>query len=362
MNNQTISQKIARRLSKRLIVSLLIYTMILAIIFTLAIIIRVSANWLAGPFYSIFHFLYNMALESFLLLWLIGSAIIFFRHWQKMTGYLESIIEANSLLYSSSIDMIHLPTELLEFETELNQIKNKFLQNQNIAKEAEQRKNDLVVYLAHDLKTPLTSVLGYLNLLQDEKNISPELQSKYLSIALEKAVRLEDLINEFFEITRFNLTRLVLEVERINLTRVIEQITFEFNPILKEKSLTYQLDLEKDVQIMGDADKIQRVLDNLIRNAVNYSFVGGEIYIRLSRVDDGVEIVIQNDGNTISEEKLSRIFEQFYRLDSARTSGTGGAGLGLAIAKEIVEAHHGKITAKSNHEVITFEVYLPTII
>lgn len=114
--------------------------------------------------------------------------------------------------------------------------------NAAIAKKAEKRKNDLIVYLAHDLKTPLSSVIGYLNLLKDEQQISDELREKYLSISLDKAERLEDLINEFFEITRFNLSNITLEYRMINLTRMLEQLVYEFKPMLAEKNLTCSMD------------------------------------------------------------------------------------------------------------------------
>jgi two-component system sensor histidine kinase VanS len=294
-------------------------------------------------------------------IFLTGYVIIFLFFWFKTLGYLEDVIGATTNVYDSKDDLISLPTELKEVEKQMNQIKLSVRQNERAAKEAEQRKNDLIVYLAHDLKTPLTSVIGYLSLLRDEQQISEELREKYLSISLSKAERLEDLINEFFEITRFNLTSLTLELSRLNLGRMLEQISYEFQPLLDEKNLKCALKLPSDLEIKCDVDKMQRVFDNLIRNAINYSFPNSEIQIIVTKKMNEIQIDFMNQGNTIPAEKLSRIFEQFFRLDTARTSKTGGAGLGLAIAKEIIELHHGTITASSENERIHFQIILPAL-
>jgi len=291
----------------------------------------------------------------------VGFVVIFIRYWSKTLDYLEDIIQATKSIYNNKDKIIELPSDLYEVETQMNQIRYSFIENINVAKEAEQRKNDLVVYLAHDLKTPLTSVIGYLTLLRDEKQISEELRDKYISISLNKAERLEDLINEFFEITRFNLSNLTLEFSQINLTRMLEQIIFEFKPILSEKGLQCVLNSSPNIMIKCDVNKMQRVFDNLLRNAVNYSFENSIIEVNISQSSDSIILIFKNAGNTIPEEKLNRIFEQFYRLDTGRTTKTGGSGLGLAIAKQIIELHKGTISALSKDEIITFEVTIPTM-
>ena len=202
-------------------------------------------------------------------------------------------------------------------------------------------------------------MVGYLSLLRDEPQISPELRERYTGIALEKALRLEDLINEFFDITRFNLTSLALEPERTDLGRMLEQLASEFLPILGEKDLTWEARIAPGVELLCDRDKLQRVLDNLIRNAVSYSYPGTAITLTMAREGDEAVLTVQNHGRTIPPEKLERIFQQFYRVDTSRSSSTGGAGLGLAIAKEIVELHGGSIRAESESESITFTVRLP---
>lgn len=297
------------------------------------------------------------------ILLLIAKAIAFFillfvylKWFIKYFGEINRGIDA---LIKEDVKEISLSPELAAIEKKINAIKHTLEKRKADAQLAEQRKNDLVVYLAHDLKTPLTSVIGYLTLLHDEKQISEELREKYLSIALEKSERLEELINEFFEITRFNLTNITLEYSRVNVTRLLEQLVFEFEPMLLEKRLQCMLSIAPDTMIKCDVNKMQRVFDNLLRNAVYYSFADSTIEISVMQDEGNMTIRFMNHGNTIPQEKLGHIFEQFYRLDAARSSNNGGSGLGLAIAKEIVELHNGTITAKSEKEQIEFEVTIP---
>ncbi len=301
--------------------------------------------------------------DYFLLLYILAVGIAWIlctiHLLRRPLGYLDELVAAAERLTQDSGRMIFLPTPLREAQDHLNLLRERSLRAAAVAKEAEQRKNDLIVYLAHDLKTPLTSVIGYLTLLRDEEEISPRLREKYTGIALDKALRLEDLVNEFFDITRFNLTTLTLEPERTNLSRMLEQMVSEFSPVLQEKELSWETAISQDVEISCDRDKLQRVLDNLIRNAVSYSAPGTAILVAMEPEGNEAVLRLQNHGRTIPPEKLCHIFEQFYRLDTARSSRSGGAGLGLAIAKEIVELHQGSITAESEQESILFTVRLP---
>lgn len=296
---------------------------------------------------------------------LLAIAIVFLIvlkiYLRGFTKYFNEINKGIDTLIDENSGDVVLSSELVATEKKMNYIKHTIQQQKLAAELAEQRKNDLVVYLAHDLKTPLTSVIGYLTLLRDENQISEELREKYLSISLEKAERLEDLINEFFEITRFNLSNITLEYSRVNLTRMLEQLTYEFKPMFLEKNLKCELEIAPDTMIKCDVNKMQRVFDNLLRNAVNYSFDDSTIHITVKQNGENLCIQFTNCGNTIPKEKLVRIFEQFYRLDTARSSRSGGAGLGLAVAKEIVELHNGTITAKSENEQIEFTVTLPLL-
>ena len=304
------------------------------------------------------------AMEETIVFWgggliLLGTFFLTYRYISKPLDYLDEVIEAAEQLAHPTDTPIHLSPPMESIQDELNVVREEALRTALYAKEAEQRKNDMIVYLAHDLKTPLTSVIGYLTLLRDEPQISPALREKYTGIALDKAQRLETLINEFFEITRFNLTQLSLDLEDVNLTRLLEQVTFEFQPTLAEKHLKLELNLEPEVVLSCDPDKLERVFDNLLRNAMNYSNPNTAITVTLARTEETAVITMDNHSQFIPQEKLDRIFEQFFRLDSSRSSSSGGAGLGLAIAKEIVELHSGTIRAESAGDRITFVVTLP---
>ena len=334
---------------------------------------RNFANWVVDFLHKQFHMDYASANKVYLyairnhieVIFAVAIAVLFlviFRiYLNRFTEYFLEINSGMDALLQENSEDISMSPELSAIEKKMNTVKHTLEKQRLDMQLAEQRKSDLVMYLAHDLKTPLASVIGYLNLLHDEGEISGELREKYLSISLDKAERLEDLINEFFEIARFNFSHIVLQYGRINLTRLLEQLVYEFKPMLKEKNLGCKLDAANDIMHKCDADKIQRVFDNLLRNAVIYSYAGTDIEIMAMEQDDNVIVRFVNQGDTIPAEKLERIFEQFYRLDAARSSATGGAGLGLAIAKEIVEAHGGTITAESENEQIIFTVTMPVL-
>ncbi|MFZ2539055.1 MAG: vancomycin resistance histidine kinase VanS [Oscillospiraceae bacterium] len=362
-NKKTDFKKsISVHILSKFIITLTIYFVSVLLLFLIGIAFVSIFTWQGDEFiYSILKVIDNNKVLTLIILFTVGFVVVSVNYWIKTLGYLQTVATATEKIYNDKNSLIELPPELKKVENQMNQIKFNISESKQVAKEAEQRKNDLVVYLAHDLKTPLTSVIGYLTLLRDENQISNELREKYLSISLNKAERLEDLINEFFEITRFNLSNITLEFSRVNLTRMLEQLIYEFKPMLSENNLQCTLSMEKNIMIKCDANKMQRVFDNLLRNAVNYSFEDSGIDITVTQIDSGIKINFTNHGNTIPKEKLNHLFEQFYRLDTARTTKSGGAGLGLAIAKEIVELHKGTITAYSENEIISFDVMLPTL-
>jgi two-component system sensor histidine kinase VanS len=286
--------------------------------------------------------------------------VFFYFALSRFNRYFIQISDSVDKILDETDQPISLTPDLEFMETKLNTIKTTLKKRKAAAIESEQRKNDLVVYLAHDIKTPLTSVIGYLSLLNEAPDMPLEQRAKYSSITLNKALRLEELINEFFDITRFNLQHIELEAGEINLSLMLEQMADEFYPLLAPKNIKTVVEAEEGLIIHGDANKLARVFNNILKNAASYSNENSTLAIKtVNQSNQTVNITFRNQGRRIPAHQLDTIFEKFYRLDSARASNTGGAGLGLAIAKEILQLHKGTISVQSNDEFTEFMITLP---
>ena len=255
--------------------------------------------------------------------------------------------------------MICLSAEMMPFEHKLNAVKRELKKQKEERMNAEQRKNELVMYLAHDIRTPLTSVIGYLHLLEEGQDMTPEQRAKHVHITLEKANRLEEMIHEFFRITRLNSGQVQLSKEKIDLYYMLVQLCEEVSPMLAEYGNSVAIQMKENLEIWVDPDKIARVFSNILKNAAVYSYPKTEICIFAEETDTHLILSFRNQGKTIPNEKLPLLFDKFYRLDESRVSDTGGTGLGLAIAKEIVLLHGGTIWAESEKETVAFIVQLP---
>lgn len=327
-------------------------------------------QWLYNIFphlYDLLDNIYELVFERAYFIFIIfGTTLIIvlsllYKLLNKIFSYVFAVSESADKLFDKNVEYINLPPEMVEVEKKLNHFKTEAIKNERLARENEQKKDELIVYLAHDIKTPLTSMIGYLSLLSEIKDMPQEQRNRYIDIALDKSYRLEDLINELFDVARFNSEKIVLEKEEINLNLMLEQIADDFYPTLKEMNKKINFTSDEKTILYADPDKLSRVFNNLIKNAVNYSKENTDIDISIINKENQVTVNITNKGKQIPKEKLDKIFEKFYRLDSSRTSKTGGSGLGLAIAKEIVELHGGRIYAESDMKEITFCVTLPII-
>lgn len=297
---------------------------------------------------------------SLVTLWTL-TAIVFFAIGRK--GNSKKIARETAKLIRDYFVLdegeVEVPKEYEDISHYLSEIKKQNQDSERLMMEEVNKKNDLIAYLAHDLKTPLTSVVGYLSLLEEAPDMPVDQKAKYVHIALNKALRLETLINEFFDITRYNLHEVSLEKECIDLSYMLNQIADEFYPVLQAHKNTVEVEVGDSLTVNADPNKLARVFNNIMKNAIAYSYVNTPIKIMAGVKDNSVWVSFTNSGKTIPKRKLESIFEKFYRLDDARSSNTGGAGLGLAIAKEIVVQHGGNITARSENEITTFVVELP---
>lgn len=327
-------------------------------------------QWLYNIFphlYDLLDNIYELVFERAYFIFIIfGTTLIIvlsllYKLLNKIFSYVFAVSESADKLFDKNVEYINLPPEMVEVEKKLNHFKTEAIKNERLARENEQKKDELIVYLAHDIKTPLTSMIGYLSLLSAIKDMPQEQRNRYIDIALDKSYRLEYLINELFDVARFNSEKIVLEKEEINLNLMLEQIADDFYPTLKEMNKKINFTSDEKTILYADPDKLSRVFNNLIKNAVNYSKENTDIDISILNKENQATVKITNKGKQIPKEKLDKIFEKFYRLDSSRTSKTGGSGLGLAIAKEIVELHGGRIYAESDMKETTFSVILPII-
>lgn len=224
---------------------------------------------------------------------------------------------------------------------------------------AEQTKAELITNVSHDLRTPLTSVMGYLGLVIQKRYKDEEEMKEYLSIAFSKAERLKLLIEDLFEYTKLNNNGISLSKTQVNLSEFLSQLIEELTPLLDEHKLTVYKKFETEKLIVSvDTSKMLRVFENLLTNAIKYSYKPGEILVGIYEKDGKAIILFRNKGDHIQKEKTEKLFDRFYRVDESRNTDTGGSGLGLAISKNIVELHNGKIWAESVGNNISFYVQL----
>lgn len=347
------NQNIEKKLRIRLFVTLALWAVVGFVVLLLLGTVKDESNnaviiWLGSRL--------DILYIAFLI---IGFFAIFYSYWKKPWNYLYEVVDATETVYEKSAKGIALSAPLHEVDSRMNQIKLSVLNSEKSVAQAEEKKNELVMYLAHDIRTPLTTVIGYLHLLDEAPDMPEEQRKKYVGIALNKSERLDILINELFDLTRYNTRAASLHKTNVDLSCLLSQIADEFYPALSTNGNTVNVSVDEGLTVIADSEMLARVFGNLLKNATSYSDAGSEIIISAKKENDLAVITFENTGKNISPEELETMFDKFSRLDRARASETGGAGLGLPIAKEIVELHGGTITAQSKDRTITFCILLP---
>lgn len=301
-------------------------------------------------------------INFFLLIFIPLSILFFFLLTRRYLTYFNKISNGIHHLANGNFSHrveIHSNDEFRDIAQDINLASELLKQAIEKGEFSESSKNQLVVNLAHDLRTPLTSVLGYLDLILNDENLTEEQVKHFLTIAFTKSQRLESLIDELFEITRMNYGMLPIEQKYINLSDLLHQLKEELYPVFTKNNLTARMNLPPYLPIIGDGELLARVFENLLMNATRYGYDGQ--FVDINGFIESEEVVVQvvNYGDRIPPEDLPHLFDMLYTGDKARTQNKNSAGLGLFIAKNIVEQHNGSITVESNVTQTVFEVRLP---
>jgi len=360
-NKKRLKDAIYKRYSNQSWEAIAKYTSVILILILVFFLLKNSRIWYSNdPWYPILYTLKQMFFWIIALLWICGVAIILFEQWKRCASDIVAMVSSIEMMQNGREgDIIPVPRNLINLQPVMQELFDSAQKDRKAVEESEKRKSDLVLYLAHDLKTPLTSTIGYLNLLHDTKELEEDKRDAYIETALTKATRLEALVEQFFEISQLNLHGIVLDKTRFSLNLLLEQVADEFYPLLESNDKEIDVTIAEDIQVYGDAGLLARVFGNILQNAIVYSDPHSTVSLHAAREKTSVVVTISNRGETIPPEQLEQVFDKFFRLDEARASVTGGSGLGLAIAKEIVTQHNGVITAQSSYGKTDFIVALP---
>ena len=305
------------------------------------------------------------AIFFYILAAVILFAVVFYLFQRDSLRYINQISDGISAIEKGDLESrieVRGDDEFTVMAENINRMSEELKELLRSEREAEQTKNDLITNIAHDLKTPLTSVIGYLELLCDGKvELSREMEKKYLRIAYNKSRRLEQLIADLFSFTKLSYGKITMKVGYVDIVKLLSQLLEESYPVFAEAGLSYELRSNVDeLEIAADGNLIARVFENLIGNAIKYGAEGKRVIVRITAEpqNDAVEVRVINFGYVIPEKDIPFIFDKFYRVDQARSTKTGGSGLGLAIAKEIVDMHGGSIGVTSDLSGTVFTVRL----
>ena len=300
----------------------------------------------------------------FVLFGIILFSVIFWLFQRKSYDYIKQILDAVRNISSGDLNTtldIQEDNEFSEIAMNLNSMTGDIRNLMDKERESERSKNELITNVAHDLRTPLTSIIGYLELLSVKKDITEDVKDQYISIAYSKSKKLEKLIEDLFGFTKLNYGRIAMRVETVDVVRLLSQIMDEFYPNFNDKNLQYNLISNVPVvNISADGNLLARLFDNLINNAIKYGADGKRIDVKVNAdpLTETVEVQVINYGKVIPAEELPYLFDKFYRVEQSRNKNTGGTGLGLAIAKNIVDMHGGTITVESDLKGTRFIVRL----
>lgn len=281
---------------------------------------------------------------------------------EKSLQYITKISNAMQSISEGDLNVtveVEGDDEFSSMAANLNKMVEELKELMDKERESERTKNELITNVAHDLRTPLTSIIGYLELLSGDVKLDPEMQKKYINIAYVKTKRLEKLIEDLFGFTKLNYGKISMHVSQVDVVKLLSQLLEEFYPSFVDKNLSYELQSNVPAKVINaDGNLLARLFDNLINNAIKYGADGKRILVKIHAAEEIVTIQVVNYGYVIPAEELPLIFNKFYRVEQSRSTNTGGTGLGLAISKNIVDMHGGTIAVTSDLSGTVFTVKL----
>ena len=298
----------------------------------------------------------------YVLIGILAFAVTFLLLQEKSAAYIGRISDAVERISEGDLNTqveVVGDDEFSSMASNLNKMVEDIRRLMDKERESERTKNELITNVSHDLRTPLTSIIGYLELLSGQVVLPPEMQKKYIDIAYSKAKRLEKLIEDLFGFTKMNYGKLAMHVSKVDIVKLLGHLLEESYPNFANKGLSYELQSNVPAKIItADGNLLARLFDNLIGNAIKYGAEGKRILVKVMADTDTVQVSVTNYGYVIPAEELPLIFDKFYRVEQSRSTHTGGTGLGLAIVKNIVDMHGGTITVKSDLNGTVFTVTL----
>lgn len=303
-------------------------------------------------FMTLFYVLTGIALFSSIFMMLQERSL---RYIAKISSAIQHISEGD---LNTTVEVTG-DDEFAAMAANLNKMSADIRRLMDKEREAEQSKNELITNVAHDLRTPLTSIIGYLELLSGKVQLPPDMEKKYIDIAYAKSKRLEKLIEDLFGLTKMNCGKAAMHVSKVDVVKLVSQLLEEFYPSFAEKNLSYELQSNVPQRVItADGNLLARLFDNLINNAIKYGADGKRVLVNIRADAQIVTVSVTNYGYVIPADELPLIFNKFYRVEQSRSTNTGGTGLGLAIAKNIVDMHGGSIQASSDLNGTVFTVKL----
>ncbi|KRM06150.1 MAG: HAMP domain-containing sensor histidine kinase [Liquorilactobacillus ghanensis] len=293
---------------------------------------------------------------------------VFVVYWRLMRRYRQMQLQhvIAELHYIANGHLNHrisfqLPGEMQRVVISINALVDSALTAMDEERQIEHSKDELITNVSHDIRTPLTSIIGYLGLIEDKQYHSQAELLKYTHTAFLKARQMKTLADDLFEYTKVRQSTTPLNLSTIDLKQLLEQLAVSFELESHKKQMIISTDFETNqLKMEADSQKLVRVFNNLITNAFKYGVDGSKLVLSARHTSKTmIEVVVANDGKPIPKESLNKLFDRFYRVESSRSKETGGSGLGLAIAQSIVELHHGKIHAESDKNWTKFIIELP---